>query len=191
MDGAAKVAYRTYRFTVSDFLRMDEAGVFAREARVELIEGEIVEMAPIGSLHAATVAFLHRRLVEGLGRRAVIWGQSPVVLDEFSAPQPDIAVLVPRSDHYRNSHPRPADILLMIEVADTTLAFDRDKKAPLYARSGIAELWIVDVERSAVHVFRDPQGERYASEQVVVAPPQMGIAAFPDLVVDLSGFFPQ
>jgi Uma2 family endonuclease len=191
MDGAAKVAYRTHRFTVADFLRMDGAGVFAREERVELIEGEFVEMAPIGSPHMGTVMFLQQRLAWALGDRGLLSVQGPVFLSEDTLPQAEIAVLKPCTDYYRNSHPRPDDILLLIEVSETSLQYDLQKKAPLYARSGIAELWIVDVERSAFHVFRDPQGERYGSEQVVVAPPQMGIAAYPDIAVDLSGFFPQ
>jgi Uma2 family endonuclease len=191
MDGTAEVAYRSHRFTVADFLRMEKTGLFHPEARVELIEGEIIDMAPIGSPHAGTVMFLAQRLGESVGRRAILSVHCPIVLDDFSLPQPDIAVLRPRADYYRQSHPRPDDILLLIEVADTTLPFDRNKKLPVYARAGIVETWIVDVEHSAFHVFRRPRDGRYASEQVLVAPDAISIAAFPGITVDLAGFFQQ
>jgi Uma2 family endonuclease len=189
MDGAAEVAYRTHRFTVADFLRMEKSGLFHPEARVELIEGEIIDMAPIGPPHAGTVMFLAQRLRETLGQTAILSVQGPIVLDDVNLPQPDIALLRPREDFYRKSHARTDDILLVIEVSDTTLPFDLKKKLPLYARAGIVETWIVDVEHSAFHVFRKPAGDRYKDEQVLVAPGVISIGALPGITVDLSGFF--
>lgn len=189
MDGAVDVTYRTHRFSAADFLRMDETGVFDPDVRIELIEGELIDMVPIGSPHAGTVTFLHQRLFLCLADRALVASQVPVIVSDDTLPQPDLAVLRFRADYYRSAHPRPSDILLLIEVSESSLRFDLGKKMPLYGRAGIPELWIVDVEHSAFHVFREPCVGGYGSEAVVIAPRFLGIAAFPGLTVDLAGFF--
>lgn len=140
---------------------MGEAGVFGEGDRVELIEGEIIEMSPIGSPHAARVKRLNRLLVRRLGTRAIVQVQDPVVLSRFSEPEPDLAVLKPRVDFYAAKHPEPADVLLIVEVADTSRSFDRTVKAPLYARTGIRELWVVDVIDEVIEVHRKPQRGTY------------------------------
>jgi Uma2 family endonuclease len=156
-----------HAFTVTEWHRMGEAGLFGEDARLELLDGEVIEMSPIGSRHASCVARLNVLLVSAVRDRAVISPQNPVTLDERSEPQPDMAVLRPRSDGYSQSHPRPGDILLLIEVSDSTLAFDRDRKAALYARAGIAETWVVDLEGDEILVLRSPQADRYTSVRTV------------------------
>ena len=145
--------------SVDDYRLMAEAGLFRPDERVELIEGEIITMTPIGSEHAGTVAWLNRTLMRAVGDAAVMWVRSSLRLSDDSQPEPDLALLVPRSDVYRGSLPEPGDVLLLIEVAHTTLDFDRGRKSLLYAREGIAELWIVDVAGRAVERYRQP-GER-------------------------------
>jgi len=147
--------------TADEFLRMGEAGVFRPEERLELIEGEIVEMAPIGSQRAGTVILLNRLLAKLAGEAVLVSVQNPIVAGERSVPQPDLALLRPRADSYTKSHPRPADVLLVIEVSDTTLAYDLGTKLPLYARAGIREAWVVDLAGREVRVFRDPAPSGY------------------------------
>ena len=142
------------RFTVHDYYRMGEAGILHEDDRVELIEGEIVEIAPIGSRHLTCVNQLTRLLVRGVGDAAIVSVQNPVRLDEHTEPQPDLAVL--RVRDYRESLPMPEDVLLLIEVSDTTLAYDRGVKLPLYARAGIREVWIADLVGAT-----DPSGDGY------------------------------
>ena len=150
--------------SVAEYDRMGEAGIFGPDERVELIEGELVAMAPIGSYHAGVVGGLNRRLAVQVGDRAFVWVQSPIRLDDHNEPQPDVALLHPRQDEYRNALPVPADVLLVIEVADSSLAFDRAVKANLYARAGIPEYWIVDLAGARTWVCRDPSPEGYRTE---------------------------
>jgi Uma2 family endonuclease len=133
---------RRHLINVEQYYRMAEAGVLAPDARVELIEGEIIELAPIGSGHAGIVNFLQRKFDRTIGEHAVATVQQPLRLGDRSEPQPDLMLLRPRDDFYRNSHPTAADVLLLIEVSDSTLRFDRGEKAALYARHGVCEVWI-------------------------------------------------
>jgi Uma2 family endonuclease len=148
-------------FTVAEFERMGEAGIFAKDARLELIEGEIVEMSPIGSRHAACVKFLSRYLNRAIGDEALVSTQDPIQLDDYSEPQPDVALLRLRDDFYRHAHPTPDDVLLIIEVADTTLDYDRLVKVPLYARAGIREVWIVNLPAEQIEIYAEPAGDAY------------------------------
>ena len=179
-----------HRLTVADFHRMADVGIFQEDDRVELIEGEIIDMAPIGSGHAGTVMALNRLLARALGDRAIVLVQSPVVLPEHSEPEPDLALLRPRQDFYRSGHPLPGDILLIIEVADTRLAYDRDVKIPLYARHGIPEVWLVDLEDRRLHVYTSPSASGYLECRILAAPGMLAPAELPACPVDLSGLFP-
>jgi len=175
--------------SAEEYLRMGEAGVFAPDARLELIEGEIIEMAPIGSPHAGCVNKLTRLFVRRAGEAAVVAVQNPVIISNLSVPQPDLALLRSRADDYASSHPRTSDVLLVVEVADTTLAFDLGRKASLYARCGIAELWVVDVNARAIHVFREPGKNGYA-ETTCVRPGQgVACAALPAIQVEVGALF--
>jgi len=149
------------------FHRMAETGILGPADRVELIDGEIFDMSPIGALHAALVARLAMHFSQRLGGAAVVWCQNPIRLDELSEPEPDIAILRPRADFYATAHPGPADVLLVIEVADTSLAYDLGTKVPLYARHGIPEAWVIDAATRRTRVFRRPAVNGYADETSV------------------------
>ena len=144
--------------SVDAFHRMGETGILGPEDRVELIDGEIIDMSPIGVLHAAIVARLASYFSQRLGATAVVWCQNPLRLDDSSEPEPDISILRPRADFYTTSHPGAADVLLVIEVADTSLAYDLGTKVPLYARHGIPEVWVIDAATRRIRVFRRPVG---------------------------------
>ena len=142
---------------------MCEAGVFREDDRLELIEGEIIEMSPIGKRHAAVVRRLINLLTRQLGEdEALVDAQDPVVLGDTSEPQPDLALLRPSPDFYAGEHPRAEDILLLIEVADTSLAYDREVKVPTYARHGVLEVWVADLGGAGVEVYRQPAADGYA-----------------------------
>ena len=152
---------RRHRWTVADYHRLAEAGILGEDDRVELIEGELYEMAPIGSRHAGAVDWILSKLSEMAGGRAIVRCQSPIRLGERSEPQPDLALLRPRADWYRDAHPGPEDVLLVVEVADTTAGWDREVKFPLYARHGIPEAWLVDLEAGRLEIHRGPGPEGY------------------------------
>jgi Uma2 family endonuclease len=185
---AAHVPTR-HRLTVSDFHRMGEAGILHEDDRIELIDGEIIDMAPIGSLHAGTVMELNRALVRAVGDHAIVLVQSPIVLPEHSEPEPDLALLRPRADFYRSGHPEPNDVFLIVEIADTTLAYDREIKVPLYARHGLRELWLVDVENGRLHVYTSPSKSGYLECRTLTAPGSLAPGALPQCPVDLSRLF--
>jgi len=149
--------------TVAEYHRMGEIGILTEDDRVELIEGELIAMSPIGSEHAGTVNALTRMFVQAVGDRGVVAVRNPVQLHDLSEPQPDFAVLTPRDDDYRRATPRADEVLLIIEVANTSLAYDRAVKRSLYARHGIAEFWIVNLAASEVEVCRTPSGDQYMS----------------------------
>lgn len=151
-----------WKLDVHEYHRMGEAGILTDDDRVELIQGELVQMSPIGWGHSGTVNALTRLLVLAVGSRAMVSVQNPVRLDVHNEPQPDFALLRPRADDYRSELPAPADVLLLIEVADSSLRFDRLVKLPLYARHRIPEVWIVDLPAGAVEVCRGPTPEGYA-----------------------------
>ncbi len=143
-------------FNVDEYYRMARAGVLKPDDRVELIEGEIVKMSPIGSPHAACVSRLDDLLRSQEKPRTMIRSQNPVRLNEFSEPVPDIALLRPRKDYYSARHPIPSDVLLIIEVGDTSVLSDRHFKVPLYARAEIPEVWLVNLPKKIVEVYCDP-----------------------------------
>lgn len=140
--------------TTEEYHRMADAGILTEDDRVELIEGELVTMSPIGSDHTGMVNWLTRTLVLAVGDRAIVSVQNPVRLNSRSEPQPDFALLRPRPDDYRSVTPAPDDVLLIIEIANSSLNYDRTVKRPLYARSGIPEFWIVDLSGQEVEVCR-------------------------------------
>ncbi len=143
-----------HRLTVSDFHRMGEAGIFAAGDRVELIDGEVIDLPPIGALHAAIVDRLARHLGRSVGESVVVHCQNPIRLDDVSEPEPDIALLRPRADGYMSAHPGPEDVLVVIEVADTSLAYDLGVKVPLYARHGIPEARVIDAATRQTRFLR-------------------------------------
>jgi Uma2 family endonuclease len=178
---------RRHRLTVDEFYRMAEVGLLAPDARVELIDGEVIDMAPIGDRHGAVVAWLMERLLRQLAGRATVWCQSTLRLDGLSAPQPDMAVLRYRADSYKSVRANVADILLLIEVSDTSFRYDRNIKVPLYARHAIPETWIVELERPHLHIFRSLERQAYAHSSKTERPGSLQLEALPDLTIDLTG----
>jgi Uma2 family endonuclease len=154
-------------FTVAEYDRMGETGILTEDDRVELVEGEIIEMSPIGERHAACVDKLSELFREQLQRKAIVRVQNPIQLGSFSEPQPDVALLKRRDDFYRRSHPMADDVLLVVEVAETTIEYDRQIKVPLYARAGIAEVWIVNLVDEQIEIYAQPAGDAYQSRREV------------------------
>ena len=147
--------------TLDEYHTMGVAGVLKVDDRIELIEGELIEMAPIGSRHVAKVNWLARLLSQCVGDQAIVSVQNPIALPPHNEPQPDLALLKPRADFYEGKLAGPADILLVIEVSDTTLAYDRDSKMPIYARHGIVEAWLVDIQAQTGSIDQEPGKKGY------------------------------
>ena len=175
-----------HRIKVEEYERIIAANVWPEDERLELIEGELVRMSPINAPHAAAVKRLTELLRDRLGKRALVGVQDPIVLDDQSEPEPDISVLRRRADYYANAHPSPADVLLVVEVSDTTLEYDRDVKARLYARAGIPETWVVDLNGERVIVFRDLDSGEYTRMESVRRGADMTPSAFPDVTLHVD-----
>jgi Uma2 family endonuclease len=158
---AISVPVARHRFTVAEYERMGQIGIFSEDERVELVCGEVIEMPPIGERHAGSVDFLADIIRARLRRSVIIRVQSPIRLDEYSQPQPDIAILKRRDDFYRHAHPKPEDVLLVIEVSDATLKYDQKVKVPLYARAGIPEVWVVNLRGGRIKAYADPAEGAY------------------------------
>ncbi|MBS9382996.1 hypothetical protein BMF77_00768 [Dolichospermum sp. UHCC 0315A] len=182
----AKPRLNTFRLNVSQYHQMSEVGIFSENDKVELINGEIIEMSPIGRRHAACVDRINRLFSNILGMKVIVRVQNPIILNNLSEPEPDIALLQPRADFYESGHPQPQDIFLLIEVADSSLEYDRDVKIPLYASSGITEVWLVDIYEQVIIVYRYPSENGYSDIQKLSRGEKMSIQAFPEinLVVD-------
>ena len=175
-------AFALRRFTIRDYHRMGEAGILGCDERLELIDGALVVREPIGSRHASTVRRLDRLWAARVGERSIISVQNPIVLpNDNSELQPDFTLLVPRADFYAGAHPVPADVLLLIEVADSSLRLDRRVKLPLYARAGIREAWLCDLTTDRVEVHRQPGADGYTSVRVAVPGDSLAAEAFPDI----------
>ncbi len=189
MDDAGVVPTR-HKLDVDDYHRMADAGIFGEDDRIELIDGGLIDMAPIGQGHAAIVSGLNEALVLACAGRAIVWPQNPIRLDRSNEPQPDLAVLRRRANFYAaGERPGPADVLLLIEVADNSLGFDRTVKLPLYARAGIAELWIVDVKRRVLDAYRGPRGDGYHEMTTHQPGDQLALALAPEITVRLDLMF--
>jgi Uma2 family endonuclease len=153
-------------FKINEYYRMTEAGILAEGDRVELIDGEIVEMSPIKSRHAACVDRLNKLLNRLVAQDAIVSVQNPIVLDDYSEPQPDISLLRPRADFYAQGHPRPADVLLVVEVADSSTQFDREIKLPLYAEAMLPEVWLINLPDETVERYSQPADGAYQITQM-------------------------
>ncbi len=174
------------KFTVEQYHKMVESGILCENDRVELIRGEIVEMSPIGRRHAACVKRLNRLFYRKLGDSVLIGVQDPVELDDTSEPQPDIVLLQPREDFYESASPQASDIFLLIEVADTTVQYDRQVKIPLYAEDNIAEVWLVDINGQCVEVYREPASDGYQNIQKFERGQTLSILAFGDVNITVN-----
>ncbi|HVG31752.1 MAG TPA: Uma2 family endonuclease [Pyrinomonadaceae bacterium] len=172
-----------YFFTVAEFERMGEAGIFAKDAHLELIEGALYDMPVIGSRHAACVKFLSRFLNVAVGDKALVSTQNPIQLDDYSEPQPDVALLRLREDFYRHAHPTQIDVLLLIEVADTTVDYDRLVKVPLYAKAGIKEVWVVNLPAEQIEIYAEPSGDAYKITKQIKRGEEARAHTIPNLIV--------
>lgn len=183
------VVLQRHRVTVDEYYRMGEAGILAPDARVELIEGEVIDMAPMKSPHAWVVNQLVARLHDAARGRAVVTCQTPLRLGDHSEPEPDLMLVRLHEGGYADHHPTPADVLLVIEVADTSLDYDRRVKMPLYAKHGVAEAWIVDLPNRQLRFFRQPSGGAYAEVTASETPGVVPVQLLPGVAIDLAGLF--
>ena len=175
-----------HRFSVKEYYRMAETGVLKPDARVELLNGEIIDMSPIGPFHGGVTNYLIEILTSASKCRWMTAVQNPVRLDDHSEPQPDLVLLKPSPDFYRNRHPQPEHVYLLIEVSDTSLMTDREEKLPAYGRAGIAEVWIVNLNDETVEVYREPHFTGYGSKTILRAGDIAKPLAFADVAVDVT-----
>jgi Uma2 family endonuclease len=180
-----------HRFSTKEYHQMAETGVLPPNARVELLDGQIIDMPPIGPSHGGTTKRLTHIFTPPARGRWIVAVQDPVHLDAHSEPQPDVMLLRPAADFYTDRHPGPADVLLLIEVADTSLSYDRGEKLPAYGRAGIREVWIVNLPERRLEVYRDPHTAGYGSSTVLCAGDKASPLAFPDLTVDIAELLKQ
>lgn len=175
-----------HHFTVDDYYRMAKAGLFAPERRVELLEGQIIDMMPIGPFHSGVVNRLSRYFNSICNGRWLVTTQNPVRLERYSELQPDVVLVSPAADDYILRHPTPEDVLLLVEVADSSVEYDEGAKLAAYGKAGIAEYWVVNLQEQQVQIYRDPHYTGYA-RTVVLKPGEIASpAAFPDVQVDIA-----
>ena len=165
---------------------MAEIGVLHPNARVELLNGEIIDTSPIGPFHGGLVTRLSRLFNLQAKGRWTVSTQNPLRLDDHSEPEPDVMLLKPAPDDYTSRHPQPDDVFLLIEVSDTTLDYDRAEKLPAYGRAGVAEVWMVNLQNSTIEVYREPHFTGYGSKTILQAGQQAKPQAFPEVVVDAA-----
>ena len=191
-DGIGEDGPEWRRFTNAEYHAMDDAGVFAPDERVQLVAGEIVTMSPMGSRHAAGVTLINEAFYTSgqLSGRASIRSQLPVVVPDNSEPEPDFMLLVRRDDGYARAHPRPEDVLLLVEVADSTLTYDRRVKLPLYAAAGIPESWLMDLRNDILESHTDPSPDGYRTVRRYQLGDVIAPIAFPELSVAVSEIIP-
>jgi Uma2 family endonuclease len=178
------------RLTVRDYHRMTEVGIFSIDERVELLDGNLISMAAKGTAHSSATTRTRRVLEEKLSGCVTVRVQDPVQLDDYSEPEPDIAIAALDSLEYANHHPQPSEIFLLIEVADTSLGFDLGSKALAYARSGLTDYWVLDVQARKLHVLRSPTDKGYQSEVVLAEAMQIAPLAFPECVLEIRDMLP-
>jgi len=174
------------RITTAKYHALIRSGAFTEEDRLELIDGYLVQKMSIGSLHAGVVKALNFLLSRRIGDRAIVAVQDPISINEYSEPEPDVVIAKFREDFYKNAHPEPADVLLVIEVADTSLTYDRTAKIPLYAAAGIAESWLIDLSSHQVTVFSRPDGAAYLQSQVYGVGDSLQVPGFSDVQVTVA-----
>ncbi|PMB04162.1 hypothetical protein CEN45_09580 [Fischerella thermalis CCMEE 5198] len=186
----------TKRFTIAEYDRLAELGFFNQDDRVELIRGEIISMVSKGKPHSVCETRLERELFKLVGERATLRGQQPIIISDYSEPEPDRVIVKNRPDDYLSNHPTPDDILLLIEIADSSLKYDQEVKLPLYAEAGIADYWIFNLVENHLECYSDPyhdfQGKfGYRKKIIYLANELVYLPCFPDLVLDLSKVFPK
>jgi Uma2 family endonuclease len=185
----AELKYRLW--TVEEFLRLAQEGRFGPDERVELIEGEISPMTPIGDNHAGFTNKANKVFSKFLDDKAIVSVQNPIQISNYSRPQPDIAILKYREDCYVGISPKAEDVLLLLEISDSTLRMDRRVKLPLYAKAGIPEYWILNLEDNVLEVYRYPQAGKYVETILLKASDTIALLAFPEIQVSVSQLIPK
>ena len=176
--------------TITDYHRMTETGIVGEGEHTELISGQIFNMAAKGTRHTVANTELMSELLLLIGKRAKVRCQDPITLPNNSEPEPDVVIARLRQDNYLDSHPAPADIILVIEVADSTLSFDRNIKAPLYAAAGIPEYWIVNLVEDRLEIYTQPERSIYTNTQIILPPRSINLPHFSELTLDIAVIFP-
>jgi len=184
MDMSSQAARRY--FTVEEYHRMGEAGILREDDRVELIEGEILKMSPVGSRHAACVKRLNELFSRLLTSRAIVGIQDPILLNDSTEPQPDLTVLRRRDDFYAAAHPNAIDVQLLIEVAETSIAYDREGKLPIYAHAAIPEVWIVDLSAEVIETYSEPVRGTYQISRTFGRGQSVTPVNFPDIAIPVA-----
>ena len=177
-----------HHLSLQAFHKMGEAGILDEDARVELVEGELIDMAPIGSLHAGTVDRLARLFFERCAD-VIVRVQNPIVLGSYSELQPDLSLVRPREDNYTKSHPEPPDVLLVVEVGDSTVRYDREIKIPLYAQYGIPEVWLLDLQNQQLEVYLQPGANGYRQILRPAKEEEVVLSCLTDVVIDIAELF--
>jgi Uma2 family endonuclease len=183
------IAVARHQFTVREYARMREAGILLEDARVELLDGEIYVMSPIGAFHVGLVNKLNHLLMQQVGAVGIVSIQNPIRLNDYSEPQPDIAILSPRDDFYTTALATPDDVLLLIEIADSSLAYDREEKLPRYARAHISEVWIIDANRASIEQYTQPIQDEYTQVRKVLYGNHITSAQLPQIIIDTKQLF--
>jgi Uma2 family endonuclease len=173
-------------FTVDEYYRIAEAGVLSERVHTELIEGEIIEMSPMGSRHAAAIMRANRLFVEAFKDQADIRVQMPLPVSNFSEPEPDLCVVTSDLSSYETRHPGPSDVFLVLEISDSSLRYDRDVKLPVYAAAGVTEVWIEDLPNRILHVFREPSGRKFKTALQFAPGDSVSLLAFPRISFPIS-----
>ncbi|MBW4550694.1 MAG: Uma2 family endonuclease [Aphanocapsa sp. GSE-SYN-MK-11-07L] len=184
------VAVQTRRFTVSEYHRMSELGILVPTERTELVNGQIIAMAAKGTLHTSAVLLTQDLLSDRLGKRVFVKSQDPIRLNDDSEPEPDIVLAVRDPLAYSDHHPTAAEVLLVIEIADSSLKYDLETKAPLYAKAGISEYWVLDVVERKLHVFRQPGELEYQRQTILAETLEIAPLAFPDCAIAIRDLLP-
>jgi len=183
------VAILRKHFTVTDYARMRETGILAEDDRVELIAGEVCQMSPIGPVHAALVKRLNTLLSRAIDQTMIVSVQDPIQLDDQSEPQPDLAILHYRDDFSAHAHPVADDVLLVIEVADSSVEYDREEKMPGYAAATIAEAWLIDLNADRIEQYSQPRNGIYRLKQIVERSEVIQSQAVPSISIHTDRFF--
>ena len=186
---AATVQIQRRRFTVDDYYRMLAAGILHEDDHVELVDGEIREMSAIDAVHAANVKRLNHLLSLRLAQRFVIGVQDPIRLNEFNEPEPDLSVLRWHDDYYEQHHPTPEDTLLVIEVANSSLVYDRREKLPRYAAAGIPQVWLLDLASRSLEQYANPEHGQYQLRKVLHQGMSVEATTIPELVLTVDQIF--
>ncbi len=186
----SKVEPTVRGFTVSEYYRMAEAGIIQPGERVELIEGRILEMSPKGTAHSTSTTLAARYFIVHLGDRAIVRIQEPVHISDRSEPEPDVVLARPLENKYADHHPAPDEILLILEIADTSLRYDRDVKSLLFAQAGIIQYCILNLNSKELEDYRNPDSEGYRSKQTYKTDEQFSLAAFPEILIAVGDLLP-